>query len=255
MKIEGSVALVTGGASGLGEAALRRLVSQGAKAVIIDRDAERGETVASELGTDVHFVQTDVTRAQDVQAAVDVAKSLGELRIAVNCAGIGTAGRTLNRQLVPHDLDVFRRVIEINLIGTFNVLRLSASAMAGYDANDDDERGVIINTASIAAYEGQIGQAAYAASKGGIVALSLPTARDLSSVGVRVNAIAPGTFDTPMLATVPDPIRQALAAGVPFPKRLGNPEYYGLLVEQIVRNPYLNGECIRLDGALRMAPK
>lgn len=254
MKIEGSVALVTGGASGLGEATVRRLVAGGAKAVIVDMNAERGAALAAELGDGVVFQKTDVSDADQVQAAVDAAKQLGDLRIAVSCAGVGWAARTIKRDGTPHDFDLFKKVIEVNLVGTFNVIRLAASAMSQQDAIDD-ERGVLINTASVAAFDGQIGQAAYAASKGGVVGLTLPVARDLAKSKIRVMTIAPGTFDTPMLASLPEEVRQALAAQIPNPSRLGRPSEYAALAAHIVENQYLNGEVIRLDGALRMPPK
>ncbi|MSP60405.1 MAG: SDR family NAD(P)-dependent oxidoreductase [Myxococcales bacterium] len=254
MRIEGAVALVTGGASGLGEATARRLAAGGARVVIVDRDAARGEALARELDGSL-FAAADVTDPAQVQAAIDRALAVGPLRVAVSCAGVGWASRTLSREGAPHDLDLFRNVIQINLIGTFNVLRLAAAAMARGEALGDGERGVIINTASVAAFDGQIGQVAYAASKAGVVGLTLPAARDLSAVGVRVMAIAPGTFDTPMMALLPEPARAALGATIPFPRRLGLPSEYALLVGQIVENPYLNGEVIRLDGALRMPPK
>jgi len=254
MKIEGSVALVTGGASGLGAATVRRLTRSGAKAVIVDRDEDKGAAMAAELGDSAVFVKTDVTEPAQVQAAIDQAKSLGTLRIAVNCAGVGWVARTLNREGEPHDLELFKTVVGINMIGTFNVLRLTASAMAKNEAVEG-ERGVIVSTASVAAFEGQIGQIAYAASKAGVAGMTIPAARDLSVVGIRVNTIAPGLFDTPMLAALPEKAREALAASVVFPKRLGDPDYYARLVEHVVGNPYLNGETIRLDGALRMGPK
>ncbi len=255
MKIERSVALVTGGASGLGEATVRRLVGAGARAVIVDQNGDKGAALAAELGDAVRFVRADVTNAEQVAAAVDAASALGELRVAVSCAGVGWAARTVGKDGSAHDLELFKTVVNINLTGTFNVLRLAAAAMAKLAPLDDNERGVIVNTASVAAFDGQIGQVAYAASKAGVVGLTLPAARDLSAVGVRVLTIAPGTFDTPMLAMLPEPARQALAAGIPFPRRLGKPDDYAALVEHIARNPYLNGETIRLDGALRMPPK
>jgi NAD(P)-dependent dehydrogenase (short-subunit alcohol dehydrogenase family) len=256
MEISGVSAVVTGGASGLGEATVRRLAGAGARVVILDRDAAKGEALAKELGDAAAFAPTDVTSAADVTAAVELAASLGPLRIAVSCAGIGWAGRVVARDGTPHDLDLFSTVVSINLIGTFNVLRVAAAAMAATEPTETAERGVIVNTASIAAFDGQIGQIAYAASKGGVVSLTLPAARDLASIGVRVCTIAPGLMDTPMLALLPEPQRQALGEGVPFPKRLGDPAGdYANLVEHIVRNSYLNGETIRLDGALRMPPK
>ncbi|MBX3247983.1 MAG: 3-hydroxyacyl-CoA dehydrogenase [Myxococcales bacterium] len=252
MNIQGASVLVTGGASGLGEATVRKLVSQGAKAVIVDMNVEKGEALAKELGA--VFVKTDVSKADEVQAAVAAAKGLAPLRVAVNCAGVGWAARTLKKDGTPHDFDLFKKVIEVNLVGTFNVLRLAASAMSTNEPVRG-ERGVIVNTASIAAFDGQIGQAAYAASKGGVVGMTLPVARDLAPLGIRVMTIAPGTFDTPMLAGLPEEVRAALAAGIPNPARLGDPAEYGALVAHIVENGYLNAEVIRLDGALRMPPK
>ena len=253
MKLTGSVALVTGGASGLGAATVRRLVAAGAKAVIVDRDEARGAALASELGQT--FVKADVTNADEVQAAVAQAESLGALRIAVSCAGVGWAARTLDKTGKPHDLELFKTVVGVNLVGTFNVLRLAASAIAKTAPLDHGERGVIVNTASVAAFDGQIGQIAYAASKAGVAGMTLPAARDLSPVGIRVLTIAPGLFDTPMLGALPEEKRAALANDVVFPKRLGSPDEYGALVVAIAENGYLNGETIRLDGSLRMAPK
>jgi NAD(P)-dependent dehydrogenase (short-subunit alcohol dehydrogenase family) len=255
MEIQGSVALVTGGASGLGEATARRLHAAGAHVVIADRDEARGGKVVGELGARATFAKVDVTSASDVEAAIAAASQHGPLRIAVSCAGVGWAARTLAKDGTPHALDLFQTVIGINLVGTFNVLRLAAAAMAKSEALADGERGLIVNTASVAAFDGQIGQIAYSASKGGVVAMTLPAARDLSPVGVRVMTIAPGTFDTPMMAQLPEAARQSLAANIPFPRRLGNPAEYAALVEHLARNSYLNGEVIRLDGALRMAPK
>lgn len=255
MDITNTVALVTGGASGLGEATVRTLVAAGGKAVIADLNVERGEALAAELGDAALFVKTDVSDAEQVQAAVDRAADLGELRVAVSCAGIGPAAKVVGRDGSPHDLGLFQKVIGVNLIGTFNVLRIASAAMAKLDANDDGERGVVINTASIAAFEGQVGQVAYSASKGGVVGLTLPAARDLTRTGVRVMTIAPGTFDTPLLAGIPDEYRDKLAAGIPFPARLGDPNEYGRLVLSIVENAYLNGTVIRIDGALRMPPR
>lgn len=255
MKLEGVSAIVTGGASGLGAATVRRLIAGGASAVIVDRDEDKGAALAAELGDSAAFVKTDVTNADEVQAAIDRAGELGTFRVAVSCAGVGWAARTLNRQGEPHALDLYKTVIDINLVGTFNVLRLAASAIAATDPLDHGERGCIVNTASIAAYEGQIGQIAYASSKAGVIGMTLPAARDLSPVGVRVCTIAPGLFDTPMLASLPDEVRASLAATVVFPRRLGDPAEYGELVHTIATSGYLNGEVIRLDGALRMAPK
>ncbi|HUQ06001.1 MAG TPA: SDR family NAD(P)-dependent oxidoreductase [Kofleriaceae bacterium] len=253
--VEGSVALVTGGASGLGAATVRRLFAGGAKVVIVDRDAAKGAALAADLGAErAVFAQADVSDPAQVEAAIAAATPLGTLRVAVSCAGVGWAARTLDKTGKPHDLDLFRTVIGINLIGTFNVLRLAASAMSKNDPIEG-ERGVIVNTASVAAYDGQIGQIAYASSKAGVVGMTLPAARDLAPSGIRVCTIAPGIFDTPMLAALPEDKRQALAADVVFPKRLGSPAEYGELVAAIVGNGYLNGETIRLDGSLRMPPK
>jgi NAD(P)-dependent dehydrogenase (short-subunit alcohol dehydrogenase family) len=254
MKIKGAVAMVTGGASGLGEATVRQWVSRGGRALIVDLNSDRGEKLVQELGDAVSFVSADVSEPEQVEKAISQAKSLGTLRAAVNCAGIGIGARTLGKDGSPHDLDAFRKVITVNLIGTFNVLRLAASAMF---ANDeiDGERGVVVNTASVAAFEGQIGQVAYSASKGGIVGLTLPAARDLAKAKIRVVTIAPGTFDTPLLGMLSDDIRAALAASIPHPSRLGRPEEFGALACHVVENGYLNGETIRLDGALRMTPR
>jgi NAD(P)-dependent dehydrogenase (short-subunit alcohol dehydrogenase family) len=253
MIIEGSAALVAGGASGLGEAAVRRLAAGGATITIADVNAEKGEALAGEIGG--RFVACDVRDEAQVQAAVDAAAGeKGGLRISVCCAGVGWAQRVADKR-GPHPLVPFETVVGINLIGTFNVLRLAATAMIANDADSEGERGVCVNTASIAAYDGQIGQIAYAASKGGIVGMTLPAARDLSRSGVRVVTIAPGLFDTPLLAALPEEARAALAATIPFPSRLGRPSEYAELVAQIVANAMLNGETIRLDGALRMAPQ
>jgi NAD(P)-dependent dehydrogenase (short-subunit alcohol dehydrogenase family) len=254
MKINGSVALVTGGASGLGEATVRQLVSQGGRVVIVDRNADYGEQLAAELGDAAIFARADVSNADEVQAAVEQATSIGTLRAAINCAGIGMAMRTVGRDGTPHDLEVFQRIISVNLVGTFNVLRLAASAMSKNEP-EDGERGVVVNTASVAAFDGQIGQVAYSASKGGIVGMTLPAARDLSKAQIRVVTIAPGTFDTPLLGSLPEEIRAALAATIPHPSRLGRPQEFGALACHILENSYINGEIIRLDGALRMAPR
>ena len=255
MNISDKFALVTGGASGLGLATVKRLVAQGASAVIVDLPSSDGETVAKELGDRVRFSPADVTNESEVQAAVDLAASeFGGLHIAVNCAGVGFPGRVLTREGAANDLERFEFVVRVNLIGTFNVLRLAAARMAAQEPVAD-ERGVIVNTASIAAFDGQIGQAAYAASKGGVVGMTLPIARDLATKQIRCVTIAPGTFDTPMLAGLPEEARAKLAEGIPNPHRLGDPDEYALLVAQIIENPYLNGEVIRLDGALRMPPR
>jgi len=253
MQLADSTAIVTGGASGMGEATARRLSAAGATVVVLDRDAAKGEKVASDLGG--RFVQADVTDPDDVSAAVAAAAALAPLRACIHCAGIGWAERTINREGAPHSLDTFRTVIEINLIGTFNVLRLAASAMSANTPDDDGQRGVIVNTASVAAYDGQIGQAAYSASKGGVVALTLTAARDLSAAGIRVCTIAPGLVDTPLLGGLPQPQRDALAQSVLFPKRLGVPDDFASLAMEIVHNSYLNGEVIRLDAGIRMPPK
>jgi NAD(P)-dependent dehydrogenase (short-subunit alcohol dehydrogenase family) len=255
MKLPGHVALVTGGASGLGAATVRRLSEGGAKVVIVDQN-ERGAELAKELaGAGATFVKADVTDSAQVEAAVAQASSLGPLRIVVQCAGVGWAARTLDKTGKPHDLELFQKVIAINLVGHFNVLRLAAAAISKTDATDTGERGVIVMTASVAAYDGQIGQIAYAASKAGVVGMTLPAARDLAPVGVRVVTIAPGIFDTPMLGGLSEEVRAALSRDVVFPKRLGSPAEYAALVAAIVDSGYLNGETIRLDGALRMPPK
>ncbi|MBE3552638.1 MAG: 3-hydroxyacyl-CoA dehydrogenase [Kyrpidia tusciae] len=253
MDVKGYSAIVTGGASGLGEATARKLHELGAKLVIADV-SERGQEVAESLGEGARFVRTDVTDPESVRATVAAAKELGPLGVTVNCAGIAIAEKVLGKQ-GPHDLDAFARVIQVNLIGTFNVLRLAAEAMSQGEPNEDGERGVIINTASVAAFEGQIGQVAYSASKGGVVGLTLPAARDLARYGIRVVSIAPGIFDTRMLAGLPEPARKSLGQQVPFPSRLGRPEEYAMLVASIVGNAMINGTTIRLDGAIRMAPR
>ena len=255
MQIADSVALVTGGASGLGEATVRLIVSGGGRAMILDRPGSAGEALANELGERVAFSAADVTEEEQVRAAVArTVERFGTLNVAVNCAGVGVAMRTITRDGA-HPLDLFAKVVQVNLIGTFNVIRLAASQMAKNTPTAEGERGVVVNTASVAAYDGQIGQAAYSASKGGVVGMTLPIARDLASTGIRVVTIAPGTFDTPMLAMAPEPVRQALAAQIPFPSRLGRPSEYAALVRHVLENVMLNGETIRLDGAIRMAPK
>lgn len=247
------VVLVTGGASGLGAATLRALTDSGAHAVIVDLPSSPGAELAAELGDRVVFAPADVRTEEQVQAAVDTATGLGTLRAVINCAGVATPGRVISKRgILP--LDDFATVVEINLIGTFNVLRLAAAAMVGNEPSDGD-RGVIVMTASVAAFDGQIGQAAYAASKGGIAALTLSAARDLADKQIRVMTVAPGVMETPMMAGLPGETKQVLEALVPHPARLGRPEEYAQLVEQIVANPLLNGETIRLDGALRMPPR
>ncbi len=250
---ESTVALVTGGASGLGEATARRLHDEGASVIILDLPSSPGKALAQELGDHVHFAAADVRDEEQVQAAIDAASVFGTLRVVVNCAGVGTPGRVVGKR-GPHALDAFQNVIDINLIGTFNVLRLAAAAMAANKPEDGD-RGVIVMTASIAAFDGQIGQAAYAASKGGIVGLTLSAARDLADKGIRVMTVAPGTFETPMMAGLPGDVKEVLEQQVPHPSRLGRPAEYASLVAHIVDNPMLNGEVIRLDGALRMPPR
>ncbi|MEV6195458.1 3-hydroxyacyl-CoA dehydrogenase [Streptomyces sp. NPDC051920] len=251
MKTKGVSAVVTGGASGLGLATAKRLISGGAGVVLLDLPRSDGEAVAKEIGAT--FVPGDVTSETDAATAIAAAVELAPLRVAVNCAGIGNAVRTVGRQ-GPFPLDAFQRIIQVNLIGTFNVLRLAAAEIATTD-EIDGERGVIVNTASVAAFDGQIGQAAYSASKAAIAGMTLPIARDLASLKIRVATIAPGTFDTPLLAGAPDNVRTALAAQVPHPSRLGDPDEFAALAEHIVHNAMLNGEVIRLDGAIRMAPR
>jgi 3-hydroxyacyl-CoA dehydrogenase / 3-hydroxy-2-methylbutyryl-CoA dehydrogenase len=255
MRIDGVSALVVGGASGLGAATVRALHEAGARVVICDLNPEKGEALAGELGERAGFVEANVMEEDQVRAAVEAAAEAGGgLRISVCCAGIGWAQRTAGKQ-GPHDLEIFHNVIKVNLIGTFNVLRLAAATMVDNEPGDGGERGVCINTASIAAFDGQIGQVAYSASKGGIVGLTLPAARDLASRGVRVVTIAPGTFDTPLLAALPQEARDELGAQIPFPPRLGEPAEFAALARHIVENPMLNGATIRLDGALRMPPR
>ena len=254
MEIEGSGALVVGGASGLGAATARALAERGARVTIADVNEEQGQALAGEIGGT--FVAADVTNEEQVQAAVAAAaeRSPGGLRISAQCAGIGFAQRTVSGRGA-HPLEPFARVISVNLIGTFNALRLAAAAMSENEPDAGGERGVCVNTASVAAFDGQIGQAAYSASKGGVVGMTLPVARDLARFGIRVCTIAPGLFDTPLLASLPEEAREALGASIPFPARLGRPPEYAALACHIVENPMLNGEVIRLDGALRMAPK
>jgi NAD(P)-dependent dehydrogenase (short-subunit alcohol dehydrogenase family) len=255
MQIKGSTFIVTGGASGLGEASARLLHSGGANVVIADVQTERGEALAKDLGAQSRFAKTDVTSEADGKAAVELAvKTFGGLQGLVNCAGIATAEKTIGKE-GPHQLASFARTININLIGTFNMIRLAADAMAKGQPNAAGERGVIVNTASVAAFDGQIGQAAYAASKAGVAGMTLPVARDLSRSGIRVMTIAPGIFVTPMLASLSKEVQDSLGLQVPFPPRLGRPEEYAALVKHIVENEMLNGEVIRLDGAIRMAPK
>ncbi|MEF7615833.1 3-hydroxyacyl-CoA dehydrogenase [Aquincola sp. MAHUQ-54] len=252
MEIAGKVFIVTGGASGLGEGTARMLSAHGAKVVIADLQVDKGEALAAELGG--AFVKCDVSQEADGQAVVAQAVSLGKLMGLVNCAGIAPAAKTVGKD-GPHALALFAKVINVNLVGTFNMIRLAAEAMSRNEPEPTGERGVLISTASVAAYDGQIGQAAYSASKGGVVGMTLPIARDLARSGIRNMTIAPGIFGTPMLFSMPQEVQDALAASVPFPSRLGTPQDYAKLVHQIVTNDMLNGEVIRLDGAIRMAPK
>ncbi|MDD5174847.1 MAG: 3-hydroxyacyl-CoA dehydrogenase [Sterolibacterium sp.] len=255
MKIKDSVFIISGGASGLGAATAQRFVAGGARVVLMDLNDKEGNALAATLGANARFIKTNVVEEADVLAAIAMAKSeFGGLNGAISCAGIGPAEKTVGKDK-PHSFDVFKRVVGVNLFGTFNVVRLAAFEMNKNAPNEDGERGVIVNTASVAAYEGQIGQVAYAASKGGIVSMTLPVARDLSRSGIRICTIAPGLFETPLLGTLPEEVRKSLAANVPFPSRLGHPDEYAQLAQQIVENPMLNGETIRLDGALRMAPR
>jgi len=259
MKLAGRTAVVTGGASGLGRATAVALHEAGAFVALVDLPGSPGPDAVQALGDGVGFFPADVTSGEELDAALSAAEAtFGGIDVAVNCAGVATIGRVLDREGTPLPLEQFEAVVRINLVGSFNLLRLSAARMARRPLDkreDQDERGVVVLTASVAAFEGQIGQAAYSASKGGVVSLTLTAARDLAGAGIRVAAVAPGIFDTPMLAMLPDDARQRLAAGVPHPRRLGRPEEFGSLVRHIVENPMLNGEVIRLDGALRMPPR
>lgn len=255
MEINGSSAVITGGASGLGEATARTLAAAGVRVTIFDRNEERAREVAGEIGAGANYVAGDVTDPGDCQTAVDQAAEGGNLRIAVNCAGTGWVGRVINRDGSPHDLGAFQFIQNLNVVGTFNVMTKAASAMANVEPQADGERGVIVNTASVAAFDGQIGQLAYSASKGAVVGMTLPAARDLAVVGIRVLAIAPGMFDTPLLTMLPEEQRAVLSQSVNFPKRLGDPREFGRLVTHIAENSYLNAEVIRLDGGIRMPPK
>lgn len=255
MDFKGLTALVTGGASGLGEATVRMVVEQGGNAVIMDLDQERGESIVAELAGKTAFCKTDVTSEEDVQAAVDAAmEKFGAVHAAVNCAGVGFPAKIIGRE-GPTPLKHFRTVIEINLIGTINVIRLAAEKMMLNAGNQDGEKGVVINTASVAAFDGQIGQCAYGASKAGVAGMTLPIAREFASYGIRVMTIAPGLFLTPMMKSLPEKAQISLAQMVPFPKRLGDPTEFSGLVKHIIENPMLNGETIRLDGSIRMAAK
>ncbi|HYB94254.1 MAG TPA: 3-hydroxyacyl-CoA dehydrogenase [Vicinamibacterales bacterium] len=255
MQIAGKTFLVTGGASGLGRASVETILAAGGRAIMLDVNGDAGRAAEQALGDQTRFAQADVTSEEQVKAAVDLAvSSFGGLHGVINAAGIGPAAKVLGRN-GPHPLDLFEKTVRINLVGTFNVIRLAAAVMSQNQPQDSGERGVIVNTASIAAFDGQIGQPAYAASKGGIVGMTLPIAREFAPLGIRVVTIAPGIFDTPLLASLPEPARVSLGQQVPFPSRLGRPAEYGALVRHILENEMLNGEVIRLDGALRMAPK
>jgi NAD(P)-dependent dehydrogenase (short-subunit alcohol dehydrogenase family) len=255
MQIQDVIAVVTGGASGLGEACVRSLAAMGAKAAIFDVAAERGEALAAELGPNVIFASADVTSDESGRAAFEKAvAAFGTVNVAINCAGVADPGKVLSKK-GPMSLAFFNRVIQINLVGTLNIIRLAVEQMAKNEPNGEGEKGVIINTASVAAFDGQIGQAAYSASKAGVAGMTLPIARECADYGIRVVTIAPGLFDTPMMAGLPESVRVMLAQTVPFPKRLGRPAEYALLARQIIENPMLNGECIRLDGSLRMTAR
>lgn len=256
MEINKVVAVITGGASGLGHATATAIANAGGKVMILDRDSKRAAEVAAELGDNVAWVETDVTSEESVKAAIDATMDkFGAIHVCVNCAGVGSAMKTVGRENKPHDLDVFETVVKINLIGTFNVLRLAAAQMAANDGGEDGERGLVVNTASVAAFDGQVGQVAYAATKGGVVGMTLPIARDLASLGIRCNTIAPGIFNTPLMNAAPDKVKQPLIDMTQFPKRLGHPEEYARLVLHMIENRFLNGETIRIDGAIRMQPR
>ena len=255
MQVKDSIVVVTGGASGLGESCVRNLSALGAKAAILDVVAERGEKLAAELGPKVIFVHADVTSDESGRAAVEKAvAAFGKINVAINCAGVADPGKVLSKK-GPMSLAFFNRVIQINLVGTLNIIRLAVEQMVKNEPNEEGEKGVIINTASVAAFDGQIGQAAYSASKAGVAGMTLPIARECADYGIRVMTIAPGLFDTPMMAGLPESVRVQLAQSIPFPKRLGRPSEYAALVRHIIENPMLNGECIRLDGSLRMTAR
>jgi 3-hydroxyacyl-CoA dehydrogenase/3-hydroxy-2-methylbutyryl-CoA dehydrogenase len=255
MKIEGKTAIITGGASGLGEAVSRRLALLGAKVVLLDLNEVRGNALANELGDNVAFIKTDICSTEEIKQAIDFAKDkFGQIDIVVNCAGISSGIKTASKK-GPHDLDYFKKVININLVGVFDVIRQAAYQMLQNDPNDEGGRGVMINTASVAAFDGQIGQVAYSASKAALVGMTLPVARDLSGDGIRMCTIAPGLFNTPMMQALPEQVRIDLAKTVPFPQKLGDPDEFAMLAQQIIENPMLNGETIRLDGAIRMTPR
>ncbi len=253
MKLEGISAIVTGGASGLGAATAKRIARDGAHVLVVDLNDQQGESVAAEVNGG--YIHADVTDTEQVQAAVDAAMEMGPLRALVNCAGIGPPGRTVDRDGNPHDLGHFETVLRINLTGTFNCIRIAAAAMSHVDVTENGDRGAIVNTASVAAYDGQIGQAAYSASKGGIVGMTLPVARDLAALQIRVNTIAPGIIDTPLLAGLPEQARESLGQQVLHPKRLGRPDEFAELAHLLLTHGYMNGETIRMDGGIRMGPK
>ncbi|MBU2513424.1 3-hydroxyacyl-CoA dehydrogenase [bacterium] len=256
MDLKNCVAIVTGGASGLGEAVVRNTLEKGGKAAILDFDAERGKMLANNLGNDVIFCKTDVVDEISVQASIDATlKAFGKIDVVVNCAGVGTPRKVIDREGNPMPIDFFNKVIQINLVGTMNVIRLAAAEMIKNQPNEDGEKGVVINVASVAAFEGQIGQAAYSASKAGVAGMTLPLAREFAAHGIRVNTIAPGIFMTPMVAGLPQKAQDALSQMMPFPKRLGAPSEFAMLAQQIIENPMLNGETIRLDAAIRMAAR
>ncbi|MGB0450260.1 MAG: SDR family NAD(P)-dependent oxidoreductase [Porticoccaceae bacterium] len=257
MDLHNKVAVITGGASGLGRAAAQALVDAGTTVVIFDMNAGAGALAVSELGADrAHFIELDVSSGTDAEAAFEkVINDLGHVDICVNCAGIAIGAKTINREGEPHDLELYRKVIEVNLVGSFNIARCAAAAMARNKAGEKSEKGVIVNTASIAAYDGQMGQCAYSATKGGIASMTLPMARDLAAEGIRVNSIAPGVMATPLMKAMPEKVQDGIIANIPFPRRMGEPAEFGQLVVHIVENSYLNGETIRLDGGVRMPPR
>lgn len=256
MDIANVVAVVTGGASGLGQATAEAIVAKGGRVMILDRDAERAATVAADLGDNAGSVACDVTDAASVEAAIKATlDKFGALHVCVNCAGVGSAMKTVGRENKPHDLGVFEMVVKINLIGTFNVTRLAAAAMAENAPGEDNERGLVVNTASVAAFDGQVGQVAYSATKGGVVGMTLPIARDLAPLGIRCNTIAPGIFNTPLMNAAPDKVKQPLIEMTQFPKRLGHPPEFAALVCHMIENSFMNGETIRLDGGIRMQPR
>jgi len=255
MKIDGKTAVITGGASGLGEATARRLAGLGSNVVVLDLDEERGQALVSELGDKAAFCKTDICSTSEIEQALEFTKQkFGQIDILINCAGVSSGMKTASKK-GPHDLDYFKKVININLVGVFDVMRQSAYQMLSNDLNEEGGRGVMINTASVAAFDGQVGQVAYTASKAAMVGMTLPVARDLSGDGIRMCTIAPGLFNTPMMQIQPEQVRIELAKTVPFPPKLGDPDEFAMLAQQIIENPMLNGETIRLDGAIRMAPR